>query len=186
VRLPVNFGPCLEAHVLEHQSTLAKVRRIMLLLVTILPFMVSGCCKPFDSSTKQENEAARGWVTGSWEGQYDWTRIARWKSVTGSNSSRAQALLQARAVVQVTSAEAQELVGESSLPDEMAAPYLLRAVGDSQGTIPLELSVRPDGTLWVGWGGNSKCPVPMRRRPVVAWLDKTPGKIYVTFNINPD
>jgi len=172
--------------VLEHQSTLASVRRIVLSSIVILSFMVSGCCKRFDSSTKQENEAARGWVTGSWEGQYDWTRIARWKSVTGSRSSRAQELLQTRPVVQLTAAEAQELVGEPSLLEEMGAPYLLRAVGDAQGTIPLELSVRPDGTLWVGWGGNSKCPVPMRRRPVVAWLDNPPGKIYVTFNVNPD
>lgn len=171
---------------LEHRSTPAKVRRIVWSLVISFLFIVSGCCKSFDSSTKQENEAARGWVTGSWDGQYDWTRIVQWKSVTESRSSRAQALLQAIAVVQVTAAEAQELVGESSILEGKGTPYLLRGVGDAPGTIPLELAVRPDGTVWVGWGGNSKCPVPMRRRPVVVWLEKTPGKIYVTFNVNPD
>lgn len=153
--------------------------------VAVLLLMLSGCCKPFDSATKQENEAARVWVTGSWRGQYDWKPIERHKSVIASRSSRAEDLLRATAVVRITAAEAQELVGES-IPDGKQAPYLLRGVGDANETFPLELAVRPDGSVWIGGGVNNKCSVPMRRQPIVAWLDKTPEKVYVTFYVNRD
>ena len=82
--------------------------------------------------------------------------------------------------------QAQELVGESNLPEEKETPYLLRAVGDANETFPLEPSLRPDGTVWVGGGANSKCPVPMQRRPFVAWLNRMPEKVYVTFYVNRD
>ena len=59
--------------------------------------------------------------------------------------------------------------------------YLLRAVGTVDGKFPLELYVRPDGGVWVGGGANSRCPVPMRRRAVVARLEKAPRELYVTF-----
>ena len=36
-----------------------------------LLFVASGCCKPFDPSTKQENEEARVWVTGADEADVD-------------------------------------------------------------------------------------------------------------------
>ncbi len=47
----------------------ANVRRLELSPVVVLLLMLSGCCKPFDAATKQENEAARTWVTGLWRGQ---------------------------------------------------------------------------------------------------------------------
>jgi len=80
---------------------------------------------------------------------------------------RAETLLRSIAVVRMTKEEAQELVGESNVTEENETPYLLRAVGDTKEVFPLELDVRPDGTVWVGGGANSKCPVAMRRRPVV-------------------
>jgi hypothetical protein len=175
----------LEGFVRQHQIDIANMRRILLSLVILLFLMMSACCKSFDSSTKRENEAARPWVTESWRGQYDWKPVERHKSVTTSKSSGAETLLQAKAVLQITASEAQELVGES-IPDGKQTPYLLRGVGDANETFPLELAVRPDGTVWIGGGANSKCSVPMKRRPVVAWLDRMPEKAYVTFYVNRD
>src|SRR6266480_6353922 len=109
----------------------ANVRRLELSSVAVLLLMLSGCCKPFDAPTKQENEAARAWVTASWRGQYDWTRIAQWKRVTESRILRAETLLRSIAVVRMTKEEAQELVGESNVTEENETPYLLRAVGDT-------------------------------------------------------
>ena len=165
---------------------IASVRRLALWLVVVLLLMEQGCCKPFDASTKHENDAARAWVTESWKGPYDWQRISRWKTVAALSVSQAEALLQSTAVVRITELQAQELVGESDLPEEKETPYLLRAVGDANETFPLEPSLRPDGTVWVGGGANSKCPVPMQRRPFVAWLNRMPEKVYVTFYVNRD
>jgi hypothetical protein len=86
----------------------------------------------------------------------------------------------------MTKEEAQELVGESNVTEGNETPYLLRAVGDAKEVFPLELDVRPDGTVWVGGGASNKCPMAMRRRPVVVWLDRMPGKVYVTFYVNTD
>lgn len=160
-------------------------KRVFCSIVSLL-LIASGCCKSFDSTTKQENQAARAWVTESWSGQYDWTRITDWRNVAESKISKAETLLKATAILPVTASEAQEMVGESLPLKGKEAPYLLRAVGDAQGTFPLELVVRRDGTVWVGGGANSKCPVPMQRRPVVAWLDKKPERVYVTFYANKD
>jgi hypothetical protein len=173
-------------YVLDYHIAVINVRRLELSSVAVFLFMLSGCCKPFDSPTKQENEAARAWVTASWRGQYDWTRIAQWKVVTESRILRAETLLRSIAVVRITTEEAQELVGESNLPKGKETPYLLRAVGDVNEVFPLELDVRPDRTVWAGGGANSKCPVAMRRRPVVVWLDRMPEKLYVTFYVNSD
>ena len=49
--------------------------------------------------------------------------------------------------------------GESNVTEGRETPYLLRAVGDAKEVFPLELNVRPDGTVSVGGGANSKCPV---------------------------
>jgi hypothetical protein len=170
----------------DYHIGVTSVRRLELSSVAVLLFVLSGCCKAFDSPTKQENEAARAWVTGSWRGQYDWSRIAQWRLVTESRTLRAEALLRSIAVIRITAEEAQELVGESNLTGGNETPYLLRAVGDANEVFPLELNARPDGSVWAGGGANSKCPVAMRRRPVVVWSDRMPEKLYVTFYVNRD
>ena len=65
-------------------------------------------------------------------------------------------------------------------------PYLLRAVADARGKLPVGLSVRPNGDVWVGGGANTKCPVPRRRQALVAWLDRAPAEVYITFHANAD
>jgi hypothetical protein len=170
----------------NHHIPMEIVRRLGLWSFALLLFSLTGCCKPFDSSTRQENDAAGQWVTESWRGQYDWTRIAKWRPVTESGILQADTLLNSVAVVRITTDEARDLVGESNLAQREETAYLLRAVADANGVFPLELDVRPDGAVWAGGGANSKCPVGMRRRPVVVWLSRMPEKVYVTFYVNHD
>jgi len=163
-----------------------RVRQAVLCLLILSLCSLSGCCKSFDPPTKWEDAQSRVWVTASWAGPYDWTVLSHWKSVTQPNISEAETLLRTTAVISITGPEAQRLVGEFSPPGGKQTPYLLRAVGDGRGIFPLQLAIRPDGNVWVGGGANSKCPVPMRRQPVVAWLERMPKKEYVTFYVNRD
>jgi hypothetical protein len=89
-------------------------------------------------------------------------------------------------VVQVTNEEARDLTGEFIFDESKGKTYLLRAVGDANGTFPVDPSVRPSADIWIGGGANSKCPIPMRRRPIVAQLEKPPANVYVTFYVNSD
>lgn len=151
-----------------------------------LLLVASGCCKSFDPFAKQENEKARVWVTEGWRGVYDWKEITLWRSVSESQLSRARTLLQTNSVVQVTIEEARDFTGEFIFDESKGKTYLLRAVGDANATFPVEPSVRPNGDIWTGGEANSKCPVPMRRRPIVAQLEKVPANVYVTFYVNSD
>lgn len=72
---------------------------------------------------------------------------------------------------------------EASAPYHLPEPYLIRGVGDGREKFPLEVFVdsKGDGDVWVGGGANSPCNVPMERRAVVAWLQKPPKGVYVSF-----
>ncbi len=94
---------------------------------------------------------------------------------------KVEALLQSAASVRMTGEQAHDLIGEPSFPGERGTPYLLRAVGDAGGKWPQEVFIGPNGEVWVGGGANSRCPVPMQRRGVVAWLNDAPSEVYVTF-----
>jgi hypothetical protein len=182
----VTARPRGRVHPSDWYVTPARRQCCTLLSALALLSILSGCCKSFGPAEKLENEAARPWLTESPRGQYDWTPIVRQKPVLASNISRAEDLLQSAAVVRITGTDAQELVGELIPHMETEAPYLLRAVSGDNRTFPLEVYVRPNGNVWVGGGANSKCPVPMRRQPIVAWLEKMPQKLSVTFYVNRD
>jgi hypothetical protein len=183
------LGPLSAVLLAGHLRVAAKQRRALRgaasALLTLF-FIVSGCCKSFDPSTKQENETARVWLTKGLTGAYDWKEIERWRSVAESRMPQAWALLQTNSAVQVTSDEAHDLTGEFIFDETKGKTYLLRAVGDASGTFPVEPSFRLNGEIWIGGGANSKCPVPMRRRPIVAQLEKAPANVYVTFFVNRD
>lgn len=159
---------------------------------SVLPSFVAfcftwcGCCGRFDSTTTKSDEAALAWLTQSWSGRYDWEQSVAWRNIADSKLPQPEFFLQEASPVQVSWAQAQELIGGASFPVFKGTPYLLRAVGDSHNRLPLALSVRPNGEVWVGGGANSKCPVAKRRKAVVAWLDKEPRKVFVTFEANRD
>ena len=158
--------------------------RVLLFIVSC--FVCFGCCKAVTGELKKADEAAGAWLTPSWSGRYDWKNFVAWRNVSDSKLPQAEILLRDANSVQVTWPQAQELIGAASFPVFKGTPYLLRAVNDAYKRLPLDLSVRPNGEVWVAGGANSKCPVPRQRQAVVAWLDKAPPQVYVTFYANTD
>jgi hypothetical protein len=112
--------------------------------------------------------------------------VSQWKEVTEAKEAEAEIQLQSTGFVQLTSQQAQNLIGGSNFPEGDGLPYLLRAAGDARHKFPLEPSVRSNGDVWIGGGANSKCSVEMKRRPVVAWLNRAPREVYVTFFVSTD
>lgn len=150
-------------------------------ITAVLLLALWGCCPSFDSATRQADGAARKWLRG-YSGSFDWALITQWKNVPDGNVANAERLLEEVAALRLTEREAHDLVGDFMPAEEgRGSPYLLRAVGDARGKFPVEVSVRRNGDVWVGGGANSRCPVAMRRRAVVAWLDKPPAEVYLTF-----
>jgi hypothetical protein len=157
----------------------------------LLPFIVCcftlcGCCGHFDIATKKNDEDAGAWLTRSWSGPYNWRQLGAWRSVADAKVPQADLLLRDTALLQITWEQAGDLTGQASFPVIKGIPFLLRGVGDARGRFPLELFVRANSEVWVGGGANSKCPVAKLRKPAVAWLDKAPSKVYVTFEVNSD
>jgi hypothetical protein len=35
--------------------------------------------------------------------------------------------------------------------------------------------------IWIASGAIGTCPAAMRRHPIVVWLDRPPGEVFVTF-----
>jgi hypothetical protein len=162
-----------------------SIRRFDMHLLFVTTFLFAftciGCCRSFDANTKKQNSAAQEWIH-RWNDSATWQQVFDWTEVNDAKIGRAEGLLQDRPFMELTESEAVEL---SKVPAANATKsgtlYLLRAVGTVDGKFPLELYVRPDGRVWVGGGANSRCPVPMRRRAVVARLEKAPRELYVTF-----
>lgn len=96
--------------------------------------------------------------------------------------SQAELLLRDVAFVQLTEAQALDLIGEPF--DESRtheALYLLRGVNASPTRFRQQVFLRANGDVWVGGGANSRCQVPMEKRAVVVSLDRPPHDVYVTF-----
>ncbi|HLK06139.1 MAG TPA: hypothetical protein VKT53_17010 [Candidatus Acidoferrum sp.] len=152
----------------------------MALLLAALP--ATACCKPFDPATQSEDALARAWIH-DWTGKTDWIEITAWQSVSSAGMPEAEELLHDSAVVQLSEERALNFVGHPNLNlrESSGTTFLLRAVGDSENRWPLEVFVDPKEEIWIGGGANSRCPVPMRRRAVVARLVRQPARVYVTF-----
>ena len=102
---------------------------------------------------------------------------------------KAEILLHDRGFVRITTEQARELSDASEFPQSARGePYLVRALGDGRpDQVKLRtfrrfaVFLRPNGDIWVSSGALSRCRVPMRRRAVVAWLEKAPHEAYATF-----
>ena len=161
-------------------SQRVRVNRCICTLLVIV-FSCCGCCTRFDSATEKQNNAAQEWIH-RWKDSGAWEQIFQWTEIKDSSMAQAETLLREKSFVSLTDSQTAAVV--KALPDKISPgrlPFLLRAVGTVDGKFPLELYSRPNGEVWVGGGANSRCPVPMRRRAVVAWLDKPPQEVYVTF-----
>lgn len=160
---------------------MVTARQSILSTVIVLLLIMPGCCGSYDSATRAKDEDARRWLH-YWTQPYNWTKISEWRGVTESRTQEAEMLLQAKDSIQVTAEEAHNLTGTSNTADQMhGTPYLLRGVGDAVGKWPQEIYITENSEVWVGGGANSRCPVAMRRRPVVVWMGSPPKDLYVTF-----
>jgi hypothetical protein len=161
--------------------TRATVRQSTVSTLIVLLLIMPGCCGSYDSGTKAKDEDARLWLH-NWTGPYNWTAMTDWRRVSDSRMQQAETLLQVKDSKEITAEQAHDLTGMASAPGERpAAPYLLRGVGAAVGNWPQEVYTRTGGDVWVGGGANSRCPVAMRRRPVVVWMSSPPREVYVTF-----
>lgn len=154
-------------------------RQLVVTLAVIL-LLVSGCCKGFDAVTAARHRDATNWLH-AWTGPYDWTKKSEWRPVQPSHITQAGVLLETKPYVRLSSSQADDLVSIGDLFHENLTPYLVRAVEDAENRWPQEVFVRTSGEIWVGAGANSRCPVPMERRPVVVWLNDNPQDVFVTF-----
>lgn len=159
-------------------------RRIpALVLCMLVPYVAIGCCKRETAETATRSEAARAWLR-DWPAKYDWTEISNWQNVTDTRMPQAELLLRDKGFLQLTEAQASDLIGSAvsfQKPARGADPYLLRGVGAVNGRFPLMVFIRQNGDVWVGGEAISKCPVPIERRAVVAWLPQPPREAYATF-----
>jgi hypothetical protein len=167
------------------QRTQALRNAALLFLATTL----TACCRSFSDEETRRDRAARQWIH-PYPGQYRWDEMHEWKTVDNSRLSLAEGLVRGATYVHLTEKQAGDLLGqaarpkiEAKAPYRSTEPYLMRGVGDGRERFPLELSVdsKGNGDVWVGGGANSTCAVPMERRAVVAWLEKPPSNVYVTF-----
>lgn len=154
-----------------------------LAVVILAASLVLGCCRSFDAETANRDELARTWMR-PWPGKYDWVEISQWKAVADSRMSKAESLLSGIGFMRLTQAEASDLINETIQPQSVnGALYLLRGVNAVRGRYPQQVFVRSNGEVWVGGEAISGCPVPLGRRPVVAWLDQPPREVYITFSV---
>jgi len=167
------------------KRTHALPNAALLFFVTIL----AACCGAFSNEEARRDQAARQWIH-PWPGHYRWDEIHEWKTVDNSRLNLAEGLLHGATYVHLTEKQVDDLLGQTARPKieerapyRLPEPYLVRGVGDGREKFPLELSVDSEGNgdLWVGGGANNPCDVPMERRAVVAWLEKPPSSVYVTF-----
>jgi hypothetical protein len=134
-----------------------------------------------DAKSAKETEVAKGWLH-SWSGKYDWTELSGVKAIPESKMSNAESLLERAVFVPLTDTDVAKLTAEPvTASNAIAKPYLLRAVGATNGRLPLQVFSRANGDVWVGGEAISRCTVPIQRRAVIAWLKQSPQDVYVTF-----
>ena len=170
-------------------QTIKRTHALRNAALLFLATMLAACCGSLSDEEARRDQAARQWIH-PWPGQYRWNEIHEWKTVDNSRLNLADGLLHDAMYVHLTEKQVGDLLGqtarpkiEASPPYRLPEPYLVRGVGDGREKFPLELSVdsKGNGDVWVGGGANGTCGVPMERRAVVAWLEKPPSNVYVTF-----
>jgi hypothetical protein len=142
-------------------------------------------CPSFDAATAKTNDEARQWVHVT--GDFDWPRgleRERWKRVIPAKMAAAESALLTASSIQLTDAEAVDFTNQSQPRGLKARPYLLRAVVPSKNDeTSLVIKTRQNADIWIGSLGFGHCPIPVRRQPIIAWLDNQPHEVFVTVNV---
>ena len=156
---------------------------LLRLVLVVFLFGTSGCCPSFDSDTAKRDKAAHEWLR-FWTGTYDWVETSQWRSVSEAKMSQAELLLRDTSSLALTEGQAIDLSGAAFQAAKLHdTPYLLRGINALPVRFPQEVFFRANGDVWVGGEATSQCPVPMQRQAVIAWLDRAPHDVYVTFSV---
>jgi hypothetical protein len=161
---------------------------LALCVVIELAWVLLSQCPSFDAATAKTNDEAQQWMH-LWTGDFDWPRDhlerGRWQPVIPAKISAAESALFATSSVLLTDTEANDFTGQSSPRSApRARPYLLRAVVPAKhDEINFIISIRQNTDIWIGSVGFGHCPIPMRRQPIVAWLDNQPHEVFITLNV---
>ena len=169
----------------EAQRTDSRVRFSILPFVLSLTLMLAcqGCCGHIGSELGTEDRLADEWIR-NWQFRYDWQHIESWSEVGDQNLSEAVQLLKEKPFIQLSDVQVKHLDEKGTIVHPSGStPYLLRAIGTSDGRFPLQVYIRAEGDVWIAGGAVGRCPVPRRRRAVVAWLRESPRNVYSTFSL---
>src|SRR5215470_16841299 len=140
--------------------------------------------RSFDRDTARINDDAKQWLH-FWPGQFDWdvdVNGSRLQAVIPARVSAAESALSNTSSVLLTEAQAFDLTGNVRPQVSVTSrPYLLRAVVAAKYKhFPVQAHAHSQNTdIWMGSDAISRCDVPMRRQPMVAWLESAPREVFV-------
>ena len=145
--------------------------------------MLVGCGRQHASSTQKAWTAEDSWYTGlpSVDPPYwSWPELdhARIHEVVESQQPEAETLLQNVSIVELTSQEAAEFIGEPLPEVPGAEPYLTRGVYLNRGTGSFSVYILED-RLVVHHGSLGSSAVPMKRQALVLQLERSPTEVFV-------
>jgi len=166
---------------LEVQETRHPSIRLSFFFAFVVVLVFQACCSPLDSERANEDRLAGQWIR-NWEFRYDWQQIRTWSEVDEQNTSRAVDLLREKPFMEISKIQAAQFSRGAVPPSGDSVPFLMRAVGPSDGQFPLDVYTRTGGDVWVAGGAIGRCPIARRRRAVIAWLAASPRNIYNTFS----
>ena len=156
-------------------------------ILCVLPAFAGQGCPAVTGSIANENAAAVSWIAYS-NGLPRPTVFLSQSSIPAREVAAAKiggavVFLKTATTVQLTRQQAATLAGSAPQGIHARTPYLLRGVGAAWYTGAINVTESRNADVWVEFGALSHCDIPMKRRPVVAWLDRSPPHVYVTFSV---
>jgi hypothetical protein len=113
-----------------------------------------------------------------------WTAVKRAEIVPVPSRMRpaAEQKLQKASAVKLTGTEAEELTGRRLSIPKGKIPHLVRAVSVNEANAGFSANYS-DTSLYITQGSLGAMPVPMKRRPLVLFLETTPGQVFLDYSI---
>jgi hypothetical protein len=165
---------------------MARTRLSIYCFVLLSAFMPIGCSQDAVNMAAPTSKPATEWIHLYPRPAFEGTPLdqSRWRVVPRTKQASAESMLQAVSNVSITDAQARDLTNPIGLaPRVKRSPYLLRAVGALAGTNGFEVEVNSNGDVWVACGALSHHAVAIERRAIVAWLERPPKEVFVSFSV---
>lgn len=107
---------------------------------------------------------------------------SRWRKVPAPHRASANTKLAANAFISLTEQQAAALEGPG-LKIEGCRPFLLRGVDSASGNAEMRVYENDAGDILVDGESLSRTTVTVQRQPVVAWLERPPHRVFVTYAV---